>query len=44
LKFTEKWLSLKDIEENPGVIQEFDAIKKVLDNYEFFKLKGIVLK
>jgi len=44
LKFTEEWLSSKDINENPGVLKEFDAIKKVLNNYEFFKLKGIVLK
>lgn len=44
LKFTEKWLSLKDIEENPGILKEFDAIKKVLENYDFFGVKGIVLK
>lgn len=44
LNFTEKWISLKDIEENPGIVKEFDAIKKVLENYDFFNVKGIVLK
>ncbi len=44
LNFTEKWISLKDIEENPGILKEFDAIKTVLENYDFFNVKGIVLK
>lgn len=45
LKFTENWVSSKNINENPGIVSEFDAIKKIFDNYNHFNnIKGIVLR
>ncbi|WP_231969073.1 phosphatidylglycerol lysyltransferase domain-containing protein [Thermoanaerobacterium sp. RBIITD] len=44
LKFTENWISSKGINENSGILSEFEAIKRVFDNYKYFNIKGIVLR
>ncbi|WP_245589908.1 DUF2156 domain-containing protein [Caldanaerobius polysaccharolyticus] len=44
LSFTEKWLEDKDLQQNPGLLEEFHSIKTFFENYEIFDVKGIVVK
>lgn len=44
LYFTEKWLQDKDIQENPGLLDEFQSIKTFFESYRYFDVKGIVIR
>lgn len=44
LYFTEKWLQDKDIQENPGLLDEFTSIKTFFEHYRYFDVKGIVIR
>ena len=44
LSFTTKWLSYKNIDENPGLLDEYEALKIFFNNFDIFDGRGIIIR